>query len=133
MSRTIRSGRRVQKVLRAVFPGYIFVSLDLRVDAWRSVDGTYGVRGLVKSGDVPSCLPIGLVESLQAMENNGGGLSFSRDLKAGCRVKFMAGPFAEMIGSLERLDGNGRVLVLLDLLGRKTEVKTSVHELIPLP
>jgi hypothetical protein len=36
-----------------------------------------------------------------------------------------------MIGSLERLDANGRVLVLLDLLGRPTHVQARAADLAP--
>ena len=118
-------------VLRPLFPSYAFVALDLRVDAWRSVDGTVGVRGLVKSAGVPSPLPAGFVESLRAVSDKDGRISFSRDLRIGSEVKFLTGPFAEMIGSLVRLDNRGRALVLLSMLGRTTEVRASASALMP--
>ena len=37
-------------------------------------------------------------------------------------MKVMAGPFAELVGQLERLDDNGRVRVLLEILGGKVRV-----------
>lgn len=129
---TIRSGRRTQSLPRPLFPGYVFVSLDMRVDAWRSVDGTFGVRAIVKAGDTPSPLPTGLVESLKEMSDAQDCLVFTRELRVGEKVRFLSGPFAEMIGSLERLDSRGRVLVLLNLLGRQTEVKARAAELFPI-
>ena len=131
ISRTVRSGRRSQTVLRPLFAGYVFVALDLRRDAWRSVDGTFGARGLVKSGDVPSPSPVGLVESLMELSDEHGRLTFSHHLKPGSQVRFLTGPFAELTGSLERLDSRGRVMVLLTLLGRQTEVRASASELMP--
>jgi transcriptional antiterminator RfaH len=131
ISRTVRSGRRTSTELRPLFAGYVFVALDLRRDAWRSVDGTLGARALVKSGDVPSPTPLGLVESLMELSDEYGRLTFSHRLKAGSQVRFLTGPFAELTGSLERLDSRGRVMVLLTLLGRQTEVRASASELMP--
>ena len=37
-------------------------------------------------------------------------------------MRVTAGPFAELIGTLERLDDQGRVRVLLDILGGKIPV-----------
>jgi transcription antitermination factor NusG len=34
----------------------------------------------------------------------------------------MAGPFADLIGQLEHLDDNGRVRVLLEIMGGSTRV-----------
>lgn len=132
IARTIRSGRRTRTEERPLFPGYVFVLLDMARDPWRSVDSTLGVRSLVKTGDVPAPLPEGVVEALQGMTQENGLVAFSSRLRPGDQVRFMTGPFADMVGALDRLDGNGRVLVLLDLLGRSTSVTTHAAELQPL-
>ena len=129
--KTIRHSRRIRTELRPFFPGYVFVALDPLRDAWRAVDSTYGVRHLVRQGDSPSPLPRGIVEGLQAMMAEDGRIVFTSTLVQGDKVRFLAGPFAEMIGSLERLDANGRVLVLLDLLGRPTHVQARAADLAP--
>lgn len=131
VEKTIRSGRRVKMELRPLFPGYLFVALDLRRDAWRSVNGTFGIRHLVQLGDVPSPLPHGVVEALQEMSQSLGRVDFSNRLAVGDKVRFLAGPFADMIGALEHLDGNGRVRVLLSLFGRETTVKARAADLHP--
>lgn len=129
--KTIRHSRRIRTELRPFFPGYVFVALDPLRDAWRAVDSTYGVRQLVRQGETPSPLPQGIVEGLQAMMAEDGRIVFTSALTAGDKVRFLAGPFADMIGSLERLDANGRVLVLLDLLGRPTHVQAKAADLAP--
>jgi transcription elongation factor/antiterminator RfaH len=129
--KTIRHSRRIRTELRPFFPGYVFVALDPLRDAWRVVDSTYGVRHLVRQGDRPSPVPPGIVEGLQAMMGDDGRIVFTSALNAGDKVRFLAGPFADMIGSLERLDANGRVLVLLDLLGRPTHVQAKAVDLAP--
>lgn len=53
--------------IEPLFPGYIFVNLDIDYDQWRSVNGTRGVVGLLpRLAERPQALPDGLVEELQA-------------------------------------------------------------------
>ena len=129
VSKTTRSGRRLMTRLRPLFPGYIFISLDPRHARWRSVDSTFGVRAIVKSGDTPAPLPVGWIEALQEITGSDGRVNFAPTLRPGENVTFMSGPFAGLIGRLEHLDAAGRVTVLLDLLGRTTPIKAQASEL----
>lgn len=131
VSRTIRSGRRVKTEPRPLFPGYVFVALDLRKDAWRSVNGTFGVRTIVECGGRPSAVPEPLLNALMDMIGAGDCIDFTSLCAVGDQVRFLAGPFAHLIGSLEHLDGNGRVRVLVSLFGRETEVHARASDLIP--
>src|SRR5688500_12577969 len=45
--KTIRHARRFRTIKAPFFPRYLFVSLDLQRARWRSVNGTYGVSGLL--------------------------------------------------------------------------------------
>jgi len=129
--KTIRSARRVKTELRPLFPGYAFVSLDITREPWRSVDGTFGVRQLVRSGDLPAALPESVMASLMSLTDGQGRVDFTSCLAVGDKVRFLAGPFAEMIGSLAHLDAQGRVRVLLNILGRDTQVRTRAEDLAP--
>jgi transcription antitermination factor NusG len=115
--KTVRHARRLSTVVAPFFPNYLFVKLDLTRDRWRSVNGTFGVAGLVMQGDQPHPIPRGIVETLMASSDSRGLLRFERDLKVGGRVRLMAGPFAERLGILDRLDDSGRVRVLLEIMG----------------
>jgi transcriptional antiterminator RfaH len=95
----------------------MFVRLDLNRDRWRSILGTFGVSGMVMSGERPDPVPRGVVEALLARVDASGALRLGDDLTAGQAVRVMAGPFSEAVGQLERLDANGRVRVLLDIMG----------------
>ena len=111
--------------------GYIFVTMNPAQSRWRSVDGTFGVRAIVKSGDLPAPLPVGVVETLIAMADGAGKVSFASSLNPGQDVRFLSGPLAGLIGRLEHLDAAGRVTVLLDLLGRATPIRGHASELAP--
>lgn len=112
-----RHARKTETVLTAFFPGYLFVSLDLSRDRWRSVNGTYGVASLVMRGDRPAPVPAGVVESLQDSCDEISVIQWQPDLKPGQAIRIVAGPFGDMVGELERLDGAGRVRVLLQIMG----------------
>ena len=130
-SKTIRHARQFKTVRRPLFPRYLFVSLDLDCDPWRSVNGTFGVTGLVMSGDYPAAVPPGLVEELIRLSGRSGVVEFSTQLKVGQRVCMLSGPFAERIGELEKVDEGGRVRILLDLMGVKIPVWSDAGTLAP--
>ena len=116
--RTARHARRVRAVKTAAFPGYLFVALDVGRDRWRSVNGTIGVSRLVMGGDgAPLPVPFGVVETLFSYLDESGACRFERDLVVGQSVRVVAGPLADAVGRLVRLDARGRVRVLLEILG----------------
>lgn len=120
--KTRRHARKVDTISAPLFPRYLFTILDLTRDRWRSINGTFGVERLLMSAGEPQGVPRGMVESLIGAADEGGIVDFSFSLYEGQSVKVLAGPFADLIGRLERLDGNSRVSVLLELLGGSVRV-----------
>ncbi|MDF2116082.1 transcription termination/antitermination NusG family protein [Roseiarcaceae bacterium H3SJ34-1] len=117
--KTVRHARKLRQVLAPVFPGYMFVIMDVQHDRWRSINGTFGVSKLVTAIDRPVPVPAGIVEALQSSSDLVGLVRFDGGLVTGQKVRVLSGPFAQAIGALERLDDNGRVRVLLDMMGGK--------------
>lgn len=129
--KTVRHARRTRESLAPLFPRYLFVSLDLGNDRWRSVFGTFGVSRLVTNGFWPAPVPRGLVEDLVTATERFGAMEFSDALRCGEKVRFLTGPFAETIGRLVRLDDAGRAQVLLELLGSERQVSVASASLAP--
>jgi len=127
--KTVRHARKVQTIKAALFPRYLFVALDLDRDRWRSVNGTFGVSGLIAANGRPDAVPEGVVEALLACQDEAGTTRFS--LREGQAVRLLAGPFADMIGLIERLDDKGRVRVLLDLMGGRVPATVAAAYLQP--
>jgi len=123
--KTVRHARQLKTVLAPLFPRYLFVILDLGRDRWLSVRSTIGVSHLVTAEEGrPVPVPLGVVESL--IEHSIGALTHvDYGLVRGERVRILSGPFAEFVGSLERLDASGRVRVLLEMMG--TVVPVQLH------
>lgn len=115
--KTRRHARKIDRVLRPFFPGYLFLQLDLALDRWRPINGTFGVVRLVMQGDRPAPAPLGVVEGLKECCDENGVLEWLPMLVPGQPVRITEGPFAELVGELERLDGAGRVRVLLNFMG----------------
>ena len=125
--RTIRHARKLTNVKAPFFPRYIFIALDLTFHRWRSVNGTFGVRSLVMQGETPLPVPHGIVETMLASVDHTNLLSFEQSLKPGSEVRLLAGPFAEQLGILDRLDGAGRIRVLLNIMGATVPVQVPLE------
>jgi transcription elongation factor/antiterminator RfaH len=129
--KTRRHARRIEKVLRPFFPGYLFVRLDLARDRWRPVNGTFGVTRIVMQGERPAAAPRGMIETLMDCCNDDGVLAWEPALEPGQSVRVSEGPFADLIGELKDLDDSGRVCVLLNIMGGKVPTWLSRASVIP--
>jgi transcription antitermination factor NusG len=129
--KTIRHARKLSTVIAAFFPRYLFVAMDLSRDRWRSVNGTFGVASLIMAGDLPCPAPHGVVESMLAVADADSVLQLHSNLKVGAPVRLAAGPFAEQLGILDRLDDSGRIRVLLNLFGRQVPVCLNQTQALP--
>jgi transcription elongation factor/antiterminator RfaH len=124
IQKTIRHARQLRTVRAPFFPRYLFVILDLGRDPWLSVRSTIGVSHLVSCEGRPAPVPGGVVESL--IEHHGDNLSLlGSDLIKGQPVRILVGPFADFVGTLDKLDENGRVSILLEMMG--TAVPIALH------
>jgi transcriptional antiterminator RfaH len=120
-----RHAGRTDIVKAPLFPGYLFVELDAERESWHSINGTFGVRNLVCLHDRPAFLPDGFIADLRASANDDGLLEPPEPkLAPGQTVTLTDGPFAGNVAKLLALDGKGRVLLLLELLGG--EVRTTI-------
>lgn len=117
-----RHARKQQRVIRPLFPRYLFVGLDLGAQRWRSVHSTVGVSRLVCRGDDPESVPLGVVERLIDQQDENGCIRLAPSFRAGDRVRIREGAFADLVGLYEEITDAQRVTLLLDLLGRQVRV-----------
>jgi transcription antitermination factor NusG len=129
-SRTIRYARKLRNVRAPAFSRYLFVPLDLTSSGWTPINGTIGVSRLMAHGK-PQPVPPGVVETLIENTDGAGILQFGEQLQVGQAVQILSGPLANTIGELERLDANGRVKVLLDIMNGRISATLSRSLLKP--
>jgi transcriptional antiterminator RfaH len=131
IQKTIRHARRLMTVRAPLFPRYVFLILDLGRDRWLSVRSTVGVSSLFTCEERPVAVPQGVVEALVARTDEAGLALFDAGLAMGQTVRILSGPFADFVGTLQRLDAAGRVRVLLTMMG--TAVPVTLHRSVLLP
>ena len=116
--RIVRHARVTKRVRRPLFPGYLFINLDLETARWRSINGTFGVKNIIGHGPTPSIVNKEFIIALKASESLDGFVDIDNDnLKLGQEVEILCGPMAGKIGKLLSLDAGNRVTVLLQMLG----------------
>lgn len=122
--RVERSTRRgIVRILEPLFPGYLFVRcvLEDKLDDLRYANG---VGSLVNFGGRIPRVPDDVVAGLQAYFAGEEILSLPDALQPGAEVIVAGGAFEGMRASVLRvLPARQRVQVLLEILGRPTEVE----------
>lgn len=114
---------RLKTETRAVFSGYVFVAGDPDRPRWEEMRTTPGVARLIGFGaNGPATVPSGIVAGLMQRCDADGMLQPDLDLEVGDRVRILSGPFAEFVTTIERIDPERRVHVMLELLGAATRV-----------
>jgi transcription antitermination factor NusG len=78
-----------------------------------------------READSAPLVPEGIVESLIERTDESNLTRLDDGLAPGQSVRILTGPFADFVGTLERLDEAGRVRVLLDMMG--TAVPVALH------
>lgn len=121
-----RRGRWVDAI-EVLFPRYIFIRVDPERRSTATVRSTRGVTGLVRFGGQPAVVPDAVMDTLKRREDADSGMHpDSRPaFSAGEAVKLVDGPLAGMEGVFTEQDGDKRVIVLLELLGKANKVSVS--------
>jgi transcriptional antiterminator RfaH len=116
--------RKIEKVPAPLFPRYMFVSIDIATQRWRSVQSTYGVSHLVLNGSDPAPVAAAIIDQLKAREDASGYVTLEQRPKfaVGEKVRVLAGVFADNLGLFDGMADRDRVAILLELLGRKVRV-----------
>lgn len=118
----IKNGKR-STVEEKIFPGYVFVEMDVTDDSWYVVRNTPNVTGFVGSGTTPT--PISEKEMKDIQKRMGlDEPKYKIDVGVGYPVRIMDGPFKTLEGKVSEVDeARGKIKVLISLFGRETPVE----------
>jgi transcription antitermination factor NusG len=131
LRRTIRHARKLRDTLNPLFPGYIFIVIDLSKQRWRSINGTFGVASLIMGAEQPMPVPPGVIEALVVSCESRGVVRLDDGLEIGQNVRILSGPFAETVCRLAHLDDRGRVRVLLEIMGMEVAAQLDRSAIAP--
>lgn len=127
----IRSTRRRRgqwiDAVEPLFPRYIFIQINPTRRSTAPVGSTRGVVGLLRFGGQLAVIPDEVINVLLQREDPAFGLhQDNRPLFcAGDPVKLIDGPLAGMEGIFAQENGEQRVTVLLELLGKINRLSIS--------
>lgn len=126
---TKRACSKFTTQMRPLFPGYLFVELDMFQGGWREVNSTHGITRIVSLGKEPTPVPLDLVSQLMLSCDREGKLLPSRLLKPGDKVALTNGPFTDFVATIESIAPDKRIWVLMELMGQQTRVAVSAGHL----
>jgi transcriptional antiterminator RfaH len=110
----------------ALFPRYVFVQVDGLVQSLGPVRSTVGIANIVRFGIDHITVPNHVIQNLIHTADPITGLHQLKTnewFKRGDPVRIAAGSLTGLEGIFESDDGNHRVTVLLNLLGRETRLQ----------
>lgn len=126
-----KNGKKTEKV-KNLFPGYLFVEMIMTDEAWYIVRNTPGVTGFIgSSGGGAKPFPVAEEEIDSILRRLGmSEKQVQIDFAVGDRVKILAGPFANVEGTVETLDDASQTATVLTILfGRETPTEIGYGDL----
>ncbi|WP_147095017.1 transcription termination/antitermination protein NusG [Roseovarius sp. TE539] len=123
---------RVRPETRPIFAGYIFFSNSDNGARWDRIQNAPGVARIIGFGGAgPARVPTDLVAGLMQRCDESGLLRPEQGFSVGDEIRIAAGPFRDFISTIEHIDAEKRIHVLLDMLGRKTRVTLTPDQVRP--
>ena len=123
-----RRGRRPQAEL--LFPGYVFVHLDIGAEEVLIARSSPGVQYLLGYRGIPSAVPEELVEAIRTRAEQEGLARGPVGFREGERVRITAPQWREVEAIFDRsLSAARRVRVFIELLGRRVPVEVEASQL----
>lgn len=134
----IKEGGKKETVRRKLFPGYVFVQMDVEDDdspgelgeSWEAVRGTPGVTGFVGTTTRPVPLSPEEVQRLlasvgvAAKPEEAAPTRIKVNMNVGDMVRVTSGPFADFSGVVAEVNApQAKVKVLVSIFGRETPVE----------
>ena len=125
LKKTIRGKRQV--VEEALFPGYLFIRIEMESANFNAIRSTRGVNGFVRFGGIPSSIPESVVEQFRQFENTETAPVAS--IETGTKVEVIEGPFAGLEAVYSMPKGEERCLILLDMMGKQQQLEIEESKL----
>ena len=122
---TSRRGSEFLTSTKPLFPGYMFVRIKPDGAPWQKIHSTLGVSRLICQDGVPRRVPTEVISGLISRCDSLGRLLPSNAVQRGDNVEIHSGAFANFVATVETIDSNRRIWVLLDILGQVAKVQVA--------
>lgn len=122
----IRHARKVSRVLRPVFPRYIFAKIN-NSNLWYQINNTSGVSNILMNNNTPSYISGEAFESFAKQFNKNGILELSKDLKSGDLIKINNSSFQKYKIIFKEYIGKKKAKLLLKILNNEVVITTELN------
>ena len=123
-----QQNRFINKI-NLLFPGYIFVHIDLATDDQRKVQSTYGISQILKVGGKIGKLPKNFIEALKTIKLD-APQTYAGDLKPGNNIEIISGLFTGLITKIIELDSQNRLKCLFNILECKINMYVDAKDVV---
>ena len=118
-----------RKVIKSLFPNYIFARFD-PFESYQLIQWSRGVSRVVGFENGPAPIDYKVIEIIKRRVDKRCVVKKALHLKARDPVRVRSGPFKDLAGMFERwVSDEGRVRVLLDLLNYTAKVELHYSQL----
>ena len=122
-------GGKIIKRVKPLFPNYLFARLDLGLHYYK-VKWTRGVSKILGNGDGPIPVSEKVVQEIRKRAGEDNLVRLEEELREGDPVRITSGPFKDLRGIFHRrMSDNGRVKILLSLIGVDIPVQLSQYQI----
>ncbi|MDB4229090.1 hypothetical protein N9805_00225 [Paracoccaceae bacterium] len=122
---------KFKKIIKPVFPGYIFIAINLEENNWHKINNTRGISSIIIFGNEIPLIRCELIEALKHRFSLNNTPKAVDSFEIGMNAEITNGPFAQLIGKIDETDSDQRLWILLDFLGTQTRVSISKLNLTP--
>jgi transcriptional antiterminator RfaH len=119
-------------VVEPLFPGYLFVQLQPGVESYAPIRSTRGVTDLVRFADEPIPMPGDIVEGLRLRQEELEAEGSSMPFQPGDKLHIVDGAFSGWEGVYALSEGEDRITLLLEILGKEQRLSVRKNDVISL-
>ncbi len=125
---TSKNGTKFLTRVKPLFPGYMFVSIELDQEPWHKINNTRGVSKIICQNGIPKRIPSEIIIGLMSRCDSFGKL-LPPSLKKGETVTLTSGALANFVASVETIESDKRIWILMDIMGHPTKVQVAPEQL----
>ena len=125
----VKDGRK-RTVRRKIYPGYVFVEMEVNDRSWYVVRNTPGVTGFVGSATKP--VPLEPQEVRRILKSQGIEQEVRPQISVeiGEQVRIISGPFDNFYATITEINNEkGTLKGLIDMFGRETSVEVDYSQI----
>jgi len=116
-----------------LFPGYIFINLDDKLENWSPIRSTRGVLNFVKFGRNFAKISDSVIDFIKSNEKlTSDKLRDLEKFKSGEKVQITDGVFKNCVAIFKSFKSDDRVSILLNLMGQEQTININKKSLIGL-